>query len=61
MFYFNIANNLQFVLVDCVHRSPEKHWLKGEALLRQGFGGRRWSCRESNPGPNNQPIRFLHA
>ncbi len=21
----------------------------------------KWSCRESNPGPNRKPISFLHA
>ena len=32
-----------------------------KAHLRQGFGERRWSWRESNPRPNRQPISFLHA
>ena len=33
----------------------------GEALLRQGYVGRRWSCGESNPGPVKETICFLHA
>jgi len=31
--------------VDFVHCSPEEPWRKGEALLRQGYVGRRWSWR----------------
>ncbi len=34
---------------------------EGEARLRQGYGGRRWSWRESNPRPNKQQKCFLHA
>jgi len=41
-------------LLRCASKSvdPQKLRLeRAKALLRQGFGGRRWSCGESNPGP----------
>ena len=34
---------------------------ESDTLLRQGSVERRWSCRDSNPGPNKQSKRFLHA
>jgi hypothetical protein len=36
-----------------------KPWWTASTEVR--FSERRWSCRESNPGPDKQPIRFLHA
>ena len=47
--------------VQCLHRSPEMMKRMDEALLRWSFGGRRWSCGDSNSGPAKAPIDFLHA
>jgi len=44
---------------------PSKSWLGSKCLLLlkqvSGFGGRRWSCRDSNPGPEMEWSSFLHV
>ena len=38
-----------------------EHLQKKKPLILSGFQIHSWSWRESNPRPNEEAIRFLHA